>query len=298
MQGLAFDPERGSPLVGLIVPARAVGNRAGGAVRLLARPRRRRRRAGAGRLHGAGRRPRPPSRRRPGARDGRRAARVLPLVFENELAIVDAASGRRARAASRLAAWRRSARSSAATAGTAWVSHWGGRWPEGRRSDAADRHRAERRSRRRRRARHRLDRHDRAHRSRDARGDGDGRRRLASDGARLGRGASAALRRQRQQRHDLGGRHRGGARRAHDRAEAVRPDARRRGADRAGAGAGWRDALRRARRVERRRGDRHRRWRHARADSDGVVSEPSGASRRTASSSPSRRCSASARAPS
>ena len=62
------------------------------------------------------------------ARTARRA--VLPLVFENELAIVDADVGRSRRAASRRAAWRRSARSSAATAGTAWVSHWGGRWPK------------------------------------------------------------------------------------------------------------------------------------------------------------------------
>ena len=71
LQGLAFDPERGSPLVGLIVPPRAANNRAGGAVRLLARGAgsagigggARRRRG----LHRAGRRSRPPPRRRSGA---------------------------------------------------------------------------------------------------------------------------------------------------------------------------------------------------------------------------------------
>jgi hypothetical protein len=38
IQGLAFDPVRRSPLVGITAPAKAAANRAGGAVRLLARP--------------------------------------------------------------------------------------------------------------------------------------------------------------------------------------------------------------------------------------------------------------------
>ena len=283
LQGLAFDPERGSPLVGLIVPPRAVNNRAGGAVRLLARsvpapePGQRRQRDGAGDGAGAftaladdlGRhlaggpalRGPPPRRGAAGVREraGDRGCRVGPARGPGE--------DRGRRAVRRGDQPRRL---------DGLGEPLGRPLAEGRRSDAADRHRADRRSRRRRQPRHRRDRDGGAHRSRDARGDGDGRRRPAPDDAGVGRGAPAALRRQRQQRFDLGGRHRGGAGGAHDRDQAVRPDARRRRPDRAGAGARRRHALRRARRVQRRRRARHRGRRPARPDPHRVVSEPAG----------------------
>ena len=134
LQGLAFDPERGSPLVGLIVPPRAVNNRAGGAVRLLARS-----------LPVPGTPPAGPGdgagtftaladdlgRHLAGgpalARTARRA--VVPLVFENELAVVDAASGRlEGRVKTGGVAPFGAAISRDGS--TAWVSHWGGRWPK------------------------------------------------------------------------------------------------------------------------------------------------------------------------
>ena len=119
LQGLAFDPERGSPLVGLIVPPRAVNNRAGGAVRLLARsvsaPGRRRRLAMA----------RVPSRRWPtisaatspaGPRwRGPRAARWCRWCSRTSWRSWMPTSGR-LEGRVKTGAWRRSARRSAATA--------------------------------------------------------------------------------------------------------------------------------------------------------------------------------------
>jgi YVTN family beta-propeller protein len=129
LQGLALDPHRGSPLVGVIVPPRAVGNRPGGAVRLLARgapP------ADAASAEGPAFEPLAADLGRhlaggPALATGRRRA-VLPLVFENALAIVDADSGREEGRVKTGGV----APFGAAISGdgrTAWVSHWGGRWP-------------------------------------------------------------------------------------------------------------------------------------------------------------------------
>jgi sugar lactone lactonase YvrE len=129
LQGLAFDPRRGSPLVGLVARPGAGGSRAGGTVRLLAQ------------AHGPGRAlPDTPADFAPLAadlgrhlaggpalaRDRRRA--VLPLVFDNALAIVDADTGREeARVKTGGVAPFGAAISSDGS--VAWVSHWGGRWP-------------------------------------------------------------------------------------------------------------------------------------------------------------------------
>jgi YVTN family beta-propeller protein len=129
LQGLALDRHRGSPLVGVIVPPRAVGNRPGGAVRLLARgapP------ADAASAEGPAFEPLAADLGRhlaggPALATGRRRA-VLPLVFENALAIVDADSGREEGRVKTGGV----APFGAAISGdgrTAWVSHWGGRWP-------------------------------------------------------------------------------------------------------------------------------------------------------------------------
>ena len=129
LQGLTFDPRRASPLVGVTASARTVANRPGGAVRLLARtgiqdenavpaetafepiaPDLGRHLAGGPAV----------------AADRRRA--VLPLVFENQLAIVDADSGRvegRVKTGGVAPFGTVISRDGA----TAWVSHWGGRWP-------------------------------------------------------------------------------------------------------------------------------------------------------------------------
>ena len=101
LQGLVFDPVRKSPLVGLTVPARDAGNRAGGAVQLLQQD-------------GTSFVPLPAiwdatwrARQRSRAPAGGRA--VVPLVFDNALAILDAETGRVV-GGSRQAALRRSER--------------------------------------------------------------------------------------------------------------------------------------------------------------------------------------------
>ena len=120
LQGIVFDPVRKSPLVGITVPARAAGNRPGGAVQLL-------RIDGEGfvplapdlGLHLAG----APALTRQGA--GRV---IVPLVFDNALAILDADTGRltgrvKTGGVAPFGAV-------VATDGrSAWVSNWGGRWP-------------------------------------------------------------------------------------------------------------------------------------------------------------------------
>jgi DNA-binding beta-propeller fold protein YncE len=124
IQGLAFDPVRKSPLVSITVPPKAAGNRAGGAVRLLARATPQaeftpvvsdlgRHLAGGPAVAG-------------GADKRRRA--VLPLVLENELAIVDADSGD-VQGRVKTGGVAPFGAVISRDAGTAWVSHWGGRWP-------------------------------------------------------------------------------------------------------------------------------------------------------------------------
>ncbi len=121
LQGLVFDRVRRSPLVGLTVPARAAGNREGGAVQLL-------RYDGTSFVplasdlgrHLAG----APALSRTTA--GGRA--VVPLVFDNALAIVDAETGRvtgRVKTGGVAPFGAVIARDGRA----AWVSNWGGRWP-------------------------------------------------------------------------------------------------------------------------------------------------------------------------
>jgi YVTN family beta-propeller protein len=121
LQGLVLDPVRKSPLVGMTVPASAVKNRAGGAIQLLQHD---------GNafvpladdlgvyLAGA-----------PAvARGGSNERAVVPLVFDNALAVIDLKTGR---ASGKIktggvapfgAVISRDGR-------TAWVSNWGGRWP-------------------------------------------------------------------------------------------------------------------------------------------------------------------------
>jgi YVTN family beta-propeller protein len=128
LQGLVLDPATKTPLVGVTAPPRAVGNRPGGAVQLLRYARLGQDRppdfvplaADLGRhLAGA------PSLARHDS--GGRA--ILPLIFDDAFAVVDAATG--------------SAGTPIKTTGVApfgsaisrdgriaWVSNWGGRWPK------------------------------------------------------------------------------------------------------------------------------------------------------------------------
>jgi YVTN family beta-propeller protein len=121
LQGLALDPVRKTPLVGITIPAGAAGNRPGGAVQLLQHD------GGSfvplaadlG-LHLAG---------GPALTRGAATHRaVVPLVFDNALAVLDAASGRllgkvkTGGVAPFGAVISRDGR-------VAWVSNWGGRWP-------------------------------------------------------------------------------------------------------------------------------------------------------------------------
>jgi DNA-binding beta-propeller fold protein YncE len=121
LQGLVLDPARKSPLVGMTIPASAANNRPGGAIQMLQYdgtafvPL-----AGDLGLHLAG---------APAvARGGESERAVLPLVFDNALAVVDlkkssgAATIRTGGVAPFAAVISRDGR-------TAWVSNWGGRWP-------------------------------------------------------------------------------------------------------------------------------------------------------------------------
>ena len=137
--------------------------------------------------------------------DGRRRA-VLPLVLENELAIVDADSGESAgpREDGRRGAVRRGHQPRCGH--VAYVSNWGGRWPKAG-DPTRPRARSQSRSGRRRRAWHRRQRDRRAASTSPPARYPHHRRRSASDRARLGRAAPAALRRQRQQRFRLRDRH-------------------------------------------------------------------------------------------
>ncbi len=121
LQGLAFDAASRTPLVGITVPPKAAGNRPGGAVQLL-------RRDGAGFAPAASDLGRHLGGAPALARTGAGARAVVPLVFENALALVDPDSGRIAGivktggVAPFGAVISRDGR-------TAWVSNWGGRWP-------------------------------------------------------------------------------------------------------------------------------------------------------------------------
>ncbi len=121
LQGIVFDAARKSPLITVTTPAKNVGNRPGGAVQLL--------RLGDKTftplaadlgLHLAG----APALARTGA--GSRA--IVPLVFDNALAILDADTGRLAGSV-KTGGVAPFAAVIAADGRSAWVSNWGGRWP-------------------------------------------------------------------------------------------------------------------------------------------------------------------------
>ncbi len=121
LQGLVIDPSTDTPLVGVTIPAKAVGNRPGGAVQLLRHDGRAFSPLAAdlGRyLAGAPALARAPS----------SGTAVVPLVFDDALAVVDAQTGKvRGRVSTTgiapfAAAIARDGR-------TAWVSNWGGRLP-------------------------------------------------------------------------------------------------------------------------------------------------------------------------
>ena len=121
LQGLVLDPTTDSPLVGVTIPAKAAGNRPGGAVQLLRRDGKSfsplaadlgRYLAGAPAL----------------ARAAARATAVVPLVFDDALAVIDAETGKvRGRVATNGIAPFAAAISR--DGHTAWVSNWGGRLP-------------------------------------------------------------------------------------------------------------------------------------------------------------------------
>jgi DNA-binding beta-propeller fold protein YncE len=117
LQGLVFDPVRKSPLVGIAIPPREAGSRAGGTVQLL-------------RHDGASFVPLATDlgRHLAGAPALARGRAVLPLVFDNALAIVDAETGQ----VSAKVKTNGVAPFGAVLSGDgdiAWVSNWGGRWP-------------------------------------------------------------------------------------------------------------------------------------------------------------------------
>jgi DNA-binding beta-propeller fold protein YncE len=122
LQGLVFDAASKAPLVGLTVPPRAVANRPGGAVQLL-------RHDGRGfvplaadlGLHLAG---------APALSGSAGHARaVVPLIFDNAVAVVDARTGEvKGRVKTGGVAPFGSAISRDGR--IAWVSNWGGRWPK------------------------------------------------------------------------------------------------------------------------------------------------------------------------
>src|SRR5262245_16532590 len=122
LQGLVLDPLRGGPLVGLTLPARAVNNRAGGVVRLL-------------RVEGKSLVPLASDlgtylgghAAAAATADGGRV--VVPLIHDDQIAIVNLTTGallgkvKTNGVAPFGAVISRDGR-------TAWVTNWGGRWPE------------------------------------------------------------------------------------------------------------------------------------------------------------------------
>jgi DNA-binding beta-propeller fold protein YncE len=120
LQGMALDPIRKTPLVGITVPANAVGNRPGGAVQLLQHD-------GTSfvplapdlGLYLAG---------APAVARGANERAVVPLVFDNALAVLDARSGRLAGKV-KTGGVAPFAAAISRDGATAWVSNWGGRWP-------------------------------------------------------------------------------------------------------------------------------------------------------------------------
>jgi len=122
LQGLALDPATKTPLVAVTIPPRAAGNRAGGAVQLLHHDGKAfvplaadlgRHLAGAPAI----------------ARVGSSGRAVLPLIFDNAIAVVDADAGASiARVNTQGVAPFGSAISRDGR--VAWVSNWGGRWPK------------------------------------------------------------------------------------------------------------------------------------------------------------------------
>jgi len=122
LQALALDPRTQSPLVGVTIPARAANNRAGGAVQLLRRD-------------GAAFAPLAPDLGRyvvgsPAlAISGTAATAVVPLTYEDAVAVVDANTGA-VRGRVKTGGVAPFAAVVSKDARIAWVSNWGGRWPK------------------------------------------------------------------------------------------------------------------------------------------------------------------------
>ncbi len=121
LQGLALDPAAGSPIVTVTIPARAANNRAGGAVQLL-------------RHDAGGFTPIAPDLGRylsgaPAiARAGSGATAVVPLVFDDALAVVDVGTGQ-VRGTIKTTGIAPFAATISRDGRTAWVTNWGGRLP-------------------------------------------------------------------------------------------------------------------------------------------------------------------------
>jgi YVTN family beta-propeller protein len=121
LQGIVFDPPRKSPLIGITVPAKAVGNRPGGAVQLL-------------RVDGATLVPLAPDlglhlAGGPALARGTVGGKaIVPLVFDNALAILDIETGQVAGKV-KTGGVAPFGTVIAADGRSAWVSNWGGRWP-------------------------------------------------------------------------------------------------------------------------------------------------------------------------
>ena len=121
LQGLALDPVRKTPLVGVTIPARAANNRAGGAVQLLWQDGARfvPLAADLGRhLSGA-----------PAVTSGDSRRAVVPLVFDNAVAVLDAATGRVAGTV-KTGGVAPFAAVISSDGHSGWISNWGGRWPK------------------------------------------------------------------------------------------------------------------------------------------------------------------------
>jgi len=121
LQGVVLDRSTNTPMVGITLPARAVNNRPGGAVQLL-------------RHDGKAFTPLAPDLGRylagsPAlARSPMGSTAILPLVFDNALAVINVETGEvRARVPTNGVAPFAAAISPDGR--TAWVSNWGGRWP-------------------------------------------------------------------------------------------------------------------------------------------------------------------------
>ena len=122
LQGLVLDPATATPLVGVIIPAKAANNRAGGAVQLLHHDNGKftplaadlgRYLAGSPAL----------------ATTATGSTAIVPLIFDDAVAIVDGTTGA-LRGRVKTDGVAPFAAVISRDAHSAWVSNWGGRWPQ------------------------------------------------------------------------------------------------------------------------------------------------------------------------